>query len=73
MKPSAPRPTDPAADSSDADRPGMFCRKCGYNLLNLPERRPECGQAFNPGDARTFALYSRPRFLASGCTCRSSA
>jgi len=59
-----PHVIPPGAEAASADGPGMYCRKCGYNLLNLPERRcPECGQAFNPHDVTTFALYSHPRFV----------
>ena len=33
----------------------MRCKKCGYDLRGLEECRcPECGQAFNPGNAGTY-------------------
>lgn len=38
----------------------IFCRKCGYCLYGLPSNVcPECGQAFDPADSKTFLL--RPR------------
>jgi hypothetical protein len=41
------------------------CRGCGYILEHLPEPRcPECGRAFNSGDARTFVRGVRRGWLS---------
>jgi ribosomal protein L37E len=38
----------------------MYCRQCGYMLFGLPENRcPECGQAFDPADRRTYLRYPK--------------
>lgn len=35
----------------------MRCKSCHYPLTKLPEHRcPECGRAFDPGDASTWEL-----------------
>jgi len=37
----------------------MFCRRCGYNLYGLPENRcPECGNKFDPSNAKTYDKHS---------------
>ncbi len=39
-----------------------YCRRCSYPLRGLPEQRcPECGQAFDPGDPKTYTRTSAQR------------
>lgn len=41
---------------------GRFCRTCSYDLRHLTEHRcPECGNAFDPEDPRTFRARPRQR------------
>ena len=38
----------------------IYCRTCSYNLHGLPENRcPECGNAFDPADPKTFRRWPR--------------
>lgn len=42
------------------DNVERFCRDCGYSLQGLTECRcPECGQGFDPADARTYHTRGR--------------
>lgn len=54
----------------------MYCRRCLYNLANLTEPRcPECGQGFDPGDAKTYlrSQYRGLPLLPAGASIRLSA
>jgi len=50
----------------------MFCRRCTYNLAGATGanlRCPECGQAFDPADSRTYLkglAWRRARFWVCG-------
>lgn len=37
--------------------PAVYCRRCGYQLVGLPENRcPECRRIFHPVDETTCSL-----------------
>jgi len=41
-------------------RCSMYCRRCGYALVGLPENRcPECGRAFDPANPKSYLANSR--------------
>jgi hypothetical protein len=47
--------------------PEARCLKCGYLLRGLPRNEcPECGQAFDPGDPRTYRLPPTPIIASRG-------
>lgn len=54
-------PQDPRSDAAGGLPADALCAGCDYSLVRLTERRcPECGRAFDPGDA---ASYRRGRPL----------
>jgi hypothetical protein len=53
-EPSSPEPSESQ----------KFCISCGYSLRGLPVNRcPECGQAFDPEDPRTYLRSQRVNFV----------
>ncbi len=47
---------------SDDPHPDRICLNCGYSLEHLAAHRcPECGLAFDPMDAATFAVRQRAK------------
>lgn len=59
------------AVAKPVDVPTMFCRRCRYPLNQLSRPScPECGQAFDPANPKTYTLRAKPRrwpwFVALG-------
>jgi hypothetical protein len=52
--------TDPPDTAQQLDGQDLYCRQCRYPLRGLDSRRcPECGQAFDPADPKTYFISPR--------------